>query len=218
MPVYRLSKKNYGFPDPSEAEENGLLAVEGDLHPERLINAYASGIFPWYGSDDPILWWSPNPRFVLFPDQFKVSKSLKTLIRSGKYTVDADRNFESVIRHCATVERTDQDGTWICEDMIKAYCKLFDLGFAHSIETYYEGQLAGGLYFVNLRRAIFGESMFHTRRDASKFALYHLVELAKRNNILFIDSQLKTDHLLRLGAKGIPRSEYLDLLEKALEE
>ncbi|MFH0895377.1 MAG: leucyl/phenylalanyl-tRNA--protein transferase [Bacteroidota bacterium] len=218
MPVYRLTKKFNGFPDPSEAVEDGLLAVGGDLTPEYLVNAYASGIFPWYNEHDPILWWSPDPRFVLLPEKFKVSKSLRTLVHSGKYEIVVDKNFETVIRKCATVKRPDEAGTWINENMIKAYCKLFDLGFAHSFETYCEGKLVGGLYCVALRHAIFGESMFHTKRDASKFALYYLVEFAKRNNIHFIDSQLKTDHLVRLGAEEIPRSDYLDLLEKALEK
>ena len=218
MPVYRLSKKFNGFPDPSEAVEDGLLAVGGDLTPEYLVNAYACGIFPWYNINDPILWWSPDPRFVLFPEKFKVSKSLRALVQSGKYEIAADTNFEKVIRHCATVERSDQGGTWIDEKMIRAYCKLFDLGFAHSFETYQEGQLVGGLYCVALRNAVFGESMFHIKRDASKFALFYLVEFAKRNNIHFIDSQLRTEHLARLGAEEIPRTEYLDLLEKALEK
>lgn len=207
----------YQFPDPRDAEPDGLLAAGGDLSIESLITAYSSGIFPWYDNRSPILWWSPDPRLVLLPRQFKLSASLKQRIRSGIYAVIADHDFEGVIRHCAAVERNGQAGTWITEEMIRAYIHLHHAGFAHSFETYFQDKLVGGLYGVSLGRAFFGESMFYLQRDASKVALYALVQWSIRNDFKFIDAQQSTAHLKSLGAAEIPREDFLNLLQQALK-
>jgi leucyl/phenylalanyl-tRNA--protein transferase len=216
MPVFRLTEALI-FPDPALAEPDGMLAVGGDLGPERLLLAYANGIFPWFSRGYPILWWSPDPRFVLFPDKFKVSKSLAQRIRSGKYEVRFDTAFAAVIGHCAGVKRSHEDGTWITPGMKKAYIRLHELGFAHSIETWEEDRLVGGLYGISLGKAFFGESMFHLRPDASKVATYALVKQMKAWGFHFIDSQLRTEHLASLGAEEIPRADYLLQLEEALK-
>ncbi len=215
MPVFQLEKEPI-FPLPHLAEDSGLLAVGGDLSVERLIQAYAHGIFPWYSEGDPILWWSPNPRMVLFPNQFNVSRSLRKAIETGGFTVSFDSHFGEVIRACARVPRKGEKGTWITEEMIEAYTNLYDAGYAHSVEIFEHGELAGGLYGVSLGSAFFGESMFYRQRDASKVALYFLVERLKDWNFSFIDTQVETDHLKRLGAVNIPRAEFLDLLKEAL--
>jgi leucyl/phenylalanyl-tRNA--protein transferase len=214
MPVYNLPEELV-FPHPSLAEEDGLLAVGGDLNPDRLILAYANGIFPWFSDDQPILWWSLNPRLVLFPEKLKVSKSLKQNIQNKNYTVTFDENFEEIIRMCAESSRPEQDGTWICDEMIEAYMKLHQLGFAHSVETKLDGKLVGGLYGVSLGRIFYGESMFFTERDASKVALFHLVKKLKAWNFLAIDAQQDTEHMRRLGAETIPLEDFLDLLDKS---
>jgi leucyl/phenylalanyl-tRNA--protein transferase len=207
----------YQFPDPRDADPDGLLAAGGDLSVESLITAYSLGIFPWYDDRSPILWWSPDPRLVLFPQRFKLSTSLKQRIRSGRYAVTADRDFEGVIRHCAAVERNGQAGTWITEEMIGAYIHLHHSGFAHSFETYFQDKLVGGLYGVSLGRAFFGESMFYLRHDASKVALYALVQWSIRNDFMFIDAQQSTPHLKSLGAEEIRRDDFLNLLQMALK-
>jgi leucyl/phenylalanyl-tRNA---protein transferase len=207
----------YQFPDPRTADPDGLLAAGGDLSIESLVTAYSRGIFPWYSEDSPILWWSPDPRLVLLPEKFKVAASLKQRIRSNIYEVRIDRDFESVIRACAGVKRHDQDGTWITEEMISAYIRLHHAGFAHSFETYHNNRLAGGLYGVSLGRAFFGESMFFHMRDASKIALYSLVEWSIRHHFLFIDAQQSTSHLKSLGAEEMNREDFLLILEKALQ-
>ena len=216
MPVYALDKEIV-FPDPNLAEKDGLLAVGGDLSQERLITAYANGIFPWYSEGDPVLWWSPDPRMVLFPDDFKVSKSLKQSLRNRNYEVRFDSDFKSVIDLCAKVPRGEGNGTWITDEMKKAYTNLHRAGFAHSVETYHNGKLAGGLYGISLGRAFFGESMFHIERDASKVALYHLVGKAKEWDFRFIDAQMETDHLKSLGAVSIPRKDFIILLKEAIK-
>jgi leucyl/phenylalanyl-tRNA--protein transferase len=207
----------YQFPDPITADPDGLLAAGGDLSPEALITAYSQGIFPWYNNDSPILWWSPDPRLVLFPDKFKISNSLNQRIKSSKYSVSADTDFEGVIRHCALVKRNDQNGTWITPEMTQAYIYLHQAGVAHSFETYYNDQMVGGLYGVSLGRAFFGESMFHLMSDASKIALFYLVEWTKRNNFRFIDAQQSTAHLKSMGAEEISRDRFLKLLAAALK-
>jgi leucyl/phenylalanyl-tRNA--protein transferase len=206
----------YQFPDPRTADPDGLLAAGGDLSLESLLTAYSQGIFPWYNEHSPILWWSPDPRLVLFPGEFKVAPSLKQRIRSKMFNVVTDRNFEQVIRNCATTKRPHQKGTWITEEMIKAYCNLHQEGFAHSFETYYGDDLVGGLYGVSLGKVFFGESMFYHMRDASKVALYSLVEWAVDHTFLFIDAQQSTTHMKSLGAREISRNEFLKLLKKAL--
>lgn len=206
------------FPDPELANEDGLLAAGGNLELITLIKAYASGIFPWYAVGSPILWWSPNPRMVLFPDKMKISKSLDQSIRNRKYEVHLDADFEAVINHCATIPRKGESGTWITEDMIDAYIALHRAGYAHSVEIYTENQLVGGLYGVSLGGMFFGESMFHKVRDGSKIALFHLVEMLKGWDFDLIDVQQSTEHLRRLGAEDISRSRFLDILKNSLKK
>jgi len=207
------------FPDPAlaETEPNGLLAVGGDLSPRRLLQAYKAGVFPWYSDDQPILWWSPDPRMVLFPEQLQVSRSLRKTLRRGHFEVSVDQAFGDVIRACAG-PRKDEPGTWLLPEMIAAYESLHRLGLAHSVETWCDGELVGGLYGLNLGRAFFGESMFSRRTDASKVALVQLSELAAQAGFAFIDCQVYTEHLQRLGAQEIPRTRFLDLLQQAQTE
>ena len=210
-------KETFNFPDPSLAGEDGLLAYGGNLEPGTLLQAYSMGIFPWYDDSTPILWWSPDPRMILFPDEFKVSKSLRQIINAGKYECRTDTAFESVIKKCARVPRKGQKGTWITGEMIEAFLKLHHLGFAHSVETYEGDVLIGGLYGVSLGGAFFGESMFHTQRDASKFALYCLVRKLREWEFDFIDAQVPTDHLQSVGAQAIPRDTFLEMLRTTLK-
>lgn len=216
MPVYQLNEEPV-FPYPSEADEDGLLAVGGDLSFHRLVNAYAYGIFPWFSEGSPILWWSPDPRLVLFPNRFNPSKSLKRVVKSGKYEVKFDNAFAEVINQCSKVKREHEDSTWITEDVIAAYTDLHEKGIAHSVETYFEGKLVGGLYGVSLGSAFFGESMFHLMTDASKVAFYHLIEVLKKWNFDIVDAQVYTEHLVSLGAEEISRKEFLEVLEKSIE-
>lgn len=215
MPIFRLTEELV-FPDPSYAEPEGILAVGGDLSVDRLILAYANGIFPWPRKNAPLLWWSPDPRMVIYPKDMKVSHSLQQLIRSKKYTFTYDKDFASVIKQCAMIPRHGQDGTWITKDMLKAYLKLHREGYAHSVETWNEGKLVGGLYGISLGKVFFGESMFYNMRDASKFAFYHLVELLKSWNFELIDAQQETGHMKSLGAISIPREEFMLQLESAV--
>lgn len=214
MPLFKLTDELI-FPNPELSLKDGLLAVGGDLSIERLLLAYENGIFPWYDDQSPILWWSPNPRMVLFPKKLKISKSLWQVIRQKKFEVKVDENFSSVIKNCASVSRTDQPGTWITDEMIKAYINLHENGFAHSFEAYYDDQLVGGLYGVSLGRIFFGESMFHKMSDASKVALYYLTEKVKSWKFLMIDAQQDTPHMRRMGAKTIPRKDFLELLDES---
>ncbi len=207
----------YQFPDPMKADEDGLLAVGGDLSIESLLTAYSMGIFPWYDDHSPILWWSPDPRLVLFPEKFKVSDSLSRTIRKGQFTIKTDTDFEGVIRQCAMIRRKGQNGTWLTPEMITAYIRLHRAGYAHSFETWSGDNLVGGLYGVSLGRAFFGESMFHHVRDASKVALHALVKWCIEHNFQFIDAQQSTSHLKSLGAEDIPRGRFLTMLEDALK-
>ncbi len=211
-PIPRLGYDHI-FPDPKEAMEEGLLAYGGDLNPDRVLTAYRKGIFPWFNPGDPILWWSPNPRALLFPKQFKCSRSLRRTLRNKPHDIYFDRNFEAVIRHCSTVPREDQDGSWITKEMINTYLLLHQRGFAHSVEIYMDNQLVGGLYGVSIGSAFFGESMFTLRRDASKMAFYYLCEFAKIHGFDYIDCQMPTPHLESLGAVAVERDDFLDLLE-----
>lgn len=217
MPVYELIEEHL-FPNPEEAEPDGLLAIGGDLNVKRLITAYASGIFPWYSNGQPILWWSPDPRMLLFPADFKKTKNLTRLINSGKYKVRFDTNFLHVIKNCRDVPRKDQKGTWIMDEMIEAYNELHRLGFCHSVETYNENKLVGGLYGISLGGVFFGESMFHLETDASKVALWYLVDQLEAWNFDFIDVQQETAHLKSMGAKPIDRRKFLNLLETSLQK
>ena len=197
------------FPPPERAltEPNGLLAASTDLSAHRLLAAYHRGIFPWYGDDQPVLWWSPDPRMVLFPAEFRMPRSLAKRLRRGDYEVRIDTAFESVMRACAAPRGPDA-GTWITPAMISAYCELHRLGHAHSVETWINGELVGGLYGVALGRVFYGESMFAAAPDASKIALAHLVRQLHRSNFGLIDCQMNTAHLARFGAREIPRSEF----------
>lgn len=215
MPVYRLDEEEIVFPDPSLAEADGLLAVGGDLSPKRLLMAYVHGIFPWY-NEQPILWWSPDPRMILLPESFKCSKSLRRIIKTQKYSVQFDTLFSRVLENCASVKREGEHGTWITTEMKMAYKELFKLGFAHSVEVMHNNRLVGGLYGVSAGGVFFGESMFHTETDASKIALFYLCEWMMKNNFKLIDCQMHTPHLESLGATEISRKEYLKLLKKSL--
>lgn len=217
MAVIALEEKYRGYRFSPQAEKEGLVAVGGNLNIETLLNAYRSGVFPWYTPGDPILWWSPDPRMVLLPENYRLSHSMKQLIKKDKFSVKFDTRFADVVLNCARVPREQQDGTWITPEIIRAYTWLHQAGYAHSVETYYNGNLVGGLYGVALGKAFFGESMFHFMTDASKFAFYHLVRKVKELGIFFIDAQQQTTHLKSLGAEVIPRQEFLTVLSKAME-
>lgn len=216
MPIYRLIKEVI-FPSAEEAHSSGLLAVGGDLSSGRLLEAYRRGIFPWYSENEPILWWSPDPRLVLDLDDFRISRSLRKTLNKQTFRVTFDQVFSDVMQACATVPREGQPGTWITDEMQEAYARLHKLGYAHSVETWFAGELAGGLYGVSLGKAFFGESMFHHRTDASKVALAALVERLKSWDFHFIDAQMTTEHLLRFGAKELPRRVFLQRLSAALK-
>jgi len=216
MSLYMLSKKRLEFPSPNLADEDGLLAFGGDLSVQRLVLAYSSGIFPWFSDGSPIMWWSPDPRLVLIPEEFKLSESLLRVIKSGEFEITTDTAFAEVIDACSSVPRKDQDGTWITDSMKNAYIQLHNEGYAHSFEVWKDGVLSGGLYGISLGKAFFGESMFHKVSNASKVATWALVRFCQRYDFKFIDAQVTTEHLLSLGAKEISREEYLRLLSDAL--
>jgi len=190
------------------AEPNGLLAAGADLSPARLLEAYRHGIFPWFGEEQPILWWSPDPRMVLFPSELQVSRSLAKRLRKQDYEVRMDTAFHAVMNACATTPRHGQLGTWITEDIIDAYCRLHELGHAHSVETWIDGKLVGGIYGVAIGGMFYGESMFHHATDASKIALTYLMRHLERNGFGMMDCQMKTQHLVSLGGREIPRKEF----------
>ena len=194
-------------------EPPGLLAAGGDLSPARLLAAYERGVFPWYSAQQPILWWSPDPRMVLFPQEFKCSRSLRKTLRNGPYTTRADHAFGATIRACAAPRRGGPD-TWLNKDMIASYEQLHELGFSHSIETYEAGRLAGGLYGIQLGQVFFGESMFSLGRDASKVALARLVEECRARDIHLIDCQVASSHLASLGAREVSRDRFVALLQR----
>jgi len=217
MPVYRLGP-DCVFPPPENADSSGLLAVGGDLSPERLLLAYASGIFPWFDEEQPILWHSPDPRHVLIPCDVSVSRSLRRVLARTPFTLTLDTAFAKVIRACASAPRKDQDGTWITSHMIDAYERLHELGFAHSVEAWREGELVGGLYGVSLGGCFFGESMFTRCDDASKVAFVALVRQLSEWGFDLIDCQVQTDHLARFGARAWKRRDFLAALEKSLTQ
>lgn len=202
------------FPDPRNTEPEGLIACGGNLSPQIVLTAYLKGIFPWFSDDDPILWWSPDPRMILYPEKFKVSSSLRQIIKKQKFEIRFDTCFDEVIKKCARVKRKDQDSTWITEDMQRAYIRLHRLGYAHSVEAFEKGQLVGGLYGLTLGKIFCGESMFTTVSDASKVAFHALVTKLTSLNYAFIDAQTPTSHLKSLGAREVPRNEFLTLLHK----
>lgn len=212
MPVYRLTKELI-FPHPGLARKDGLLAVGGDLSAQRLLLAYSNGIFPWFSEGDPILWWSPNPRCVLYPADIRVSGSMSRLIRKGRYKVTFDASFSKVISKCRELRVND---TWLTEEMVSAYCRLHELGFAHSVETWHGEELAGGLYGVALGKCFFGESMFSTADNASKTALITLAKVLGEKGFVLIDCQVYSKHLESMGAVNIERSEFLKHVREGL--
>lgn len=205
------------FPPVSQAlrSPNGLLAAGGDLSVARLLEAYRHGIFPWFSEGEPILWWSPDPRMVLLPEAFRISHSLRRTLRRGRHEVRTDTAFEQVMRACAA-PRDGTNSTWIHEDMIAAYCELHRLGHAHSVETWMEEELVGGLYGVAIGRMFYGESMFSRRSDASKIALAHLAAQLKKWDFGMIDCQMNTPHLASLGAREIPRDEFISRVQELI--
>ncbi len=217
MAIYRLPEEPV-FPPPDEAEEDGLLAVGGDLTPERLLLAYSQGIFPWPHQGWPMLWFSPDPRMVLLPHEIKLQRSLRQTIKKQRFEIRLDTAFARVMEGCKGTRRPGQKGTWITKGIIKAYVALHELGFAHSAEAWLEDELVGGLYGISLGRAFFGESMYATVDDASKVAFAALVAQLARWKFDFIDAQVHTPHLERFGAKLIPRAEYLQRLEATLKQ
>lgn len=207
--IFQLDDQDLSFPHPKYAEEDGLLAVGGDLSPDRLLLAYSNGIFPWFSDDSPILWYAPHERFVIFPEKLKVSKSMKQILRKAEFKVTLNTAFEQVIRQCAKIERKDQDGTWITADMIDAYIRLHQSGYAHAIEVWQDGQLVGGLYGVLIGQVFCGESMFSKVPNASKIALIHLFQFF---DLKFVDCQFHTDHLASMGGEMISQEDYLNIL------
>lgn len=210
--IFRLDDRLL-FPDPSFAEEDGLLAVGGGLSTDRLLLAYGNGIFPWYSDDDPILWYSPHERFVLYTSELKISKSMRQVLRSGKFTITTDTCFGNVVAACSAAKREGQDGTWITDDMKAAYTKLHHEGYAHSVEVWMDGKLVGGLYGVHAGDVFCGESMFSLVSNASKTALIWLCNTGKYK---LIDCQVYTEHLESMGAQMIPREEYISILQKTI--
>jgi leucyl/phenylalanyl-tRNA--protein transferase len=216
MPIFQLNEK-IQFPPPEYAEDNGLLAIGGDLCPERLLTAYSMGIFPWYSQGDPILWWFTSPRLVLFPEEFKIPKRLARYAKTAAVDITHDGAFSRVVSECAAI-RTEQGGeTWVSPEMQQAYTALHHLGFAHSVECWQDNTLVGGLYGVALDRVFFGESMFSRIKSASQFALIALVEHVKSKNFQLIDCQMTTNHLLRFGAKEISGREFQTHLKKHIQ-
>jgi leucyl/phenylalanyl-tRNA--protein transferase len=209
--ILPLRKDPLWFPDTVLADEDGLLAFGGDLSEQRLVKAYSKGIFPWYSDETPILWYAPPERFVLFPDELKISKSMKQVMKSGKFELKMNTSFEKVIELCARVKRSDSNGTWITNDMKEAYIQLHEAGHAHSVEAWYNGELAGGLYGVKSGRIFCGESMFSLVPNASKAAL---IFLCQTGNYAMIDCQVYTEHLESMGARLISREEFEDYLGK----
>ena len=217
MPVYQLIPEISLFPPIEEAEDDGLLAVGGDLTKERLLGAYRRGIFPWYEVGQPILWWSPDPRLVLFPDELKISRSLRKVLRKEQFEIRFDTVFQEVIKSCADVRTKQGEGTWIIPEMQQAYTELHQEGFAHSVESWLDGKLVGGLYGISMGQCFFGESMFSTTNDSSKVALVALADFSQQVGIKLIDCQMTTPHLLSLGAREIKREVFLKMLKKHLE-
>ncbi|NCC51151.1 MAG: leucyl/phenylalanyl-tRNA--protein transferase [Spartobacteria bacterium] len=201
------------FPSVDYATEEGIVAVGGDLSVERLMMAYRSGIFPWYSVGDPIIWWSPDPRMVLFPERLHISKSLRRIVAGGRFDVTVDQCFEQVIRHCARTPRAGEEGTWITPEMMRAYCRLHACGHAHSVEAWRDGVLVGGLYGVLTERCFCGESMFTLASNAGKVAFVHMVAWVREQGCALIDCQMHTPHLARIGAELIPRRRYIALLK-----
>lgn len=219
MAVFWLPEDSLDFPPPELADRNGLLAVGGDLSPERLLQAYQQGIFPWYNPDEPILWWSPDPRFVLFPSEIKVARSMRPFFNQHQFRLSADQQFGEVIRRCAEASRKGQSGgTWISDEIIEGYSRLHEAGYAHSVEVWQGGELVGGLYGIALGKCFFGESMFASVSNASKFGFISLARRLETLGYWLIDCQQQTGHLASLGARPIPRKNFLEYLRRNEDE
>ncbi len=213
MPVFWLSENDFSFPHPELANEDGILAIGGDLSTERLLAAYRLGLFPWYNPDDPILWWSPDPRFVLFPQELKIAKSMRPYFNQQKFVVTFDQAFEEIITGCQQHKRKGQSGSsWISKEVLESYVQLYHEGYAHSVEVWQGQQLVGGLYGIYLGKIFFGESMFTKVSNASKFGFITLVHKLIDKGIWLIDCQQQTGHMGSLGAKAIPRSKFLKFI------
>ncbi|HTM67053.1 MAG TPA: leucyl/phenylalanyl-tRNA--protein transferase [Flavipsychrobacter sp.] len=213
MALYFLNDEIW-FPDVAEALEDGLLAIGGDLRTDRLLLAYRSGIFPWFNDDELPMWWSPDPRFVLFPEELKVSKSMQQLFKRNAFDLRIDTAFEQVVRNCRQASRKGQDGTWISEEIVTAYSKLHQLGYAHSAEAWKDGELVGGLYGIRMGKMFFGESMFSKVSNASKYAFIRYLRQLQQEGVELIDCQVYTEHLESLGARMIPRKLFIDFLNR----
>lgn len=223
MPIYLLSDHDISFPPPHLATPEGILAIGGDLSSTRLIAAYTQGIFPWFNPGEPILWWSPDPRFVLYPSELRISKSMRPYFNQQKFKVTFDQDFRQVISACQqrmaeSKRRQRSSGTWITEEMQQAYYQLHELGYAHSVEVWQDNSLVGGLYGLALGKIFFGESMFTTVNNASKFGFISLVKALQKQNFALIDCQQETRHLASLGARAIPREDFLLLLKQHIKE
>ncbi len=214
MPIFSLHEDIVGFPPPELASDYGLLAIGGSLSIEWLIEAYSSGVFPWFNEDEPIMWWSPDPRSVIVPGEVKIAKSMRKYFKKAIFELRIDHAFDEVVRACKTTFRKDQDGTWITDDIVEAYNDLHNYGLAHSFETWFDGKLVGGLYGVSLGKLFFGESMFAKMTDASKFALISLSNILKNNNFELIDCQIPNPHLINMGCKDMSREEYIEIIGK----
>lgn len=214
MPIYQLTDEIM-FPNPELAEEDGLLAIGGDLRWERLLLAYCNGIFPWYNDDDPILWWCPKTRFIIKPNEVRISKSMKRVFNKNEFKVTFNNDFEGVISKCKEI-RENKEGTWITDDMKQAYINLFNKGFASSVEVYKEDKLVGGLYGVKIGRCFFGESMFSTETNASKVALISICKRLEKENYLFLDCQMHTNHLESMGGKFVSWEDFKIMLQEGI--
>ena len=215
---YLSENERFSFPDPAEAEHDSVIAWGGNLSPGMLLSAYEQGLFPWYSEGDPVIWQSPDPRFVIFPETLHISASMKKVFNRKQFDIAYDRDFHGVIAACSKMERPRQDGTWITADMIAAYTEIHRLGWAHSAEAYFEGKLAGGCYGIRLGNAFFGESMFSMKPNASKAAFLTLARFLFSDGVYFIDCQQHTSHMESLGGIEISRKEFLALLRKTLAE
>jgi leucyl/phenylalanyl-tRNA---protein transferase len=216
MPQIDFGESDFTFPSVDEADDEGLVMIGGAVTPQRIVEAYKKGIFPWYNDDSLPLWWSPDPRFVLFPNELHISRSMAKIIRQGKFEFKINTAFEDVMRSCANIERNDQDGTWITPNIKQAYTGLHHQGIAHSAETWLENKLVGGMYGIRLGNIFFGESMFSTVPNSSKFAFISYSEQLLQQGVQLIDCQVHTTHVESLGARLIPRSDYLRLLQNNL--
>jgi leucyl/phenylalanyl-tRNA--protein transferase len=214
MPAVCFSEENFAFPPLHLADEEGLLLVGGRVTPQRVLEAYKKGIFPWYNEDDVPLWWSPDPRFILFPTELHISRSMQKMLRKNIFTFHFNKAFEEVITACAGIPRRDQDSTWITTEMKNVYTELYHLGFAVSAESWHEEELVGGMYGIRIGKVFFGESMFSRRTNASKFAFIHCVQQLAAEGVQLIDCQVHTPHVATLGARLIPRKDFIVLLNR----